>query len=68
MYTMQQQKKKKQNRIQLVKVTVYFFISLWHGFLDLCVFEARENVFTEVFLVFYDKRLSIESTGTIAYR
>lgn len=60
-------KKKKQNRIQLVKVAVYFFISLWHGF-DLCVFEARENVFTEVFLVFYDKRLSIESTGTIAYR
>lgn len=52
-------------------VVVYFFILLWYGF-DLCVFEAKENVFThlltKVFLVFYDKRLSIESTGTIAYR
>lgn len=48
-------------------VVVYFFILLWYGF-DLCVFEARENVFTKVFLVFYDKRLSIESIGTIAYR
>lgn len=38
-------------------VVVYFFILLWYGF-DLCVFEARENVFTKVFLVFYDKRSS----------
>lgn len=66
MYIMQEQKKT-QNSIQFVMVVVYFFILLWYGF-DLCVFEARENVFTKVFLVFYDKRLSIESTGTIAYR